>query len=129
MAQYPTLSSLATQGTPEAVTTLWSGLGYYSRGARLLAAAQQVQSQLGGSLPSTAAELAKLPGIGPYTAGAIASIAFGESVPVVDGNVQRVLARVLGWHGSAKGKGGDVYWKWAKECIEGETGKKGGQRL
>ena len=74
---------------------LWEGLGYYSRARNLQKAARRIMSEYGGELPRTAAELKKLPGIGDYTAGAVASIAFGEPEPAVDGNVLRVLARVL----------------------------------
>ncbi len=74
---------------------LWEGLGYYSRARNLKKAAQLVMQDYGGELPRTAAELRKLPGIGDYTAGAIASIACGEPEPAVDGNVLRVLSRLL----------------------------------
>ena len=75
----------------------WEGLGYYSRARNLQAAAQQVVARHAAQLPRTASALATLPGIGPYTAAAIASICFGEHVPVVDGNVARVFSRYLGW--------------------------------
>lgn len=75
---------------------LWEGLGYYSRARNLKKAAQTVCEQYGGTLPDTAAELRKLPGIGDYTAGAIASIAFHKPEPAVDGNVLRVLSRLSG---------------------------------
>ena len=78
---------------------LWEGLGYYSRARNLQKAARQVVELYGGSMPDTYEELRKLPGIGEYTAGAIASIAFGIPVPAVDGNVLRVLARVGGSYG------------------------------
>jgi A/G-specific adenine glycosylase len=73
---------------------LWQGLGYYSRARNMQKTALIIQEKYGGKLPKTASALIKLPGIGPYTAGAIASIAFGEAVPAVDGNVLRVLARL-----------------------------------
>lgn len=75
---------------------LWEGLGYYSRARNLLKCARMVCEHYGGRFPQTAAELRKLPGIGEYTAGAVASIAFDERVAAVDGNVERVLSRVLG---------------------------------
>ena len=75
---------------------LWEGLGYYSRARNLQKAARVVVEQYGGVMPRTYEELLKLPGIGEYTAGAIASIAYGVRVPAVDGNVLRVLARVSG---------------------------------
>ena len=74
----------------------WSGLGYYSRARMLHRAAQFIVTERRGSLPASAAELRTLPGIGEYTAAAIASIAFGESVAVVDGNVERVVLRLTG---------------------------------
>ncbi len=79
----------------ERLMKLWEGLGYYSRARNLKKAAIAVMEKHGGQLPATAEELRRLPGIGPYTAGAIASIAFGQSEPAVDGNVLRVLSRIL----------------------------------
>ena len=96
MARFPDIAALAT-ASQEEVLKLWEGLGYYSRARALHRAAQQVQAQHGGQLPADVAALQALPGIGPYTAGAIASLAFGIPVPAVDGNVRRVLARVLAW--------------------------------
>ena len=74
----------------------WSGLGYYRRARMLHAAAKVVARERGGRFPETAEALRELPGIGRYTSAAIASIAFGEAVAVVDGNVERVLQRVAG---------------------------------
>ncbi len=73
---------------------LWEGLGYYSRARNLKKAAALILSEYGGCLPQTAAELKKIPGIGDYTAGAVASIAFGQPEPAVDGNVLRVVSRI-----------------------------------
>ena len=78
----------------EKLMKLWEGLGYYSRARNLQKAARVVVENYGGVMPNTYEELLKLPGIGEYTAGAIASIAYGERVPAIDGNVLRVLARV-----------------------------------
>jgi A/G-specific adenine glycosylase len=89
--RFPTVEALAAAGEEE-VLTLWSGLGYYSRARNLLRAAQSIAAV--GAFPSRYAELRALPGIGDYTAAAVASIAFGEAVAVVDGNVLRVVARV-----------------------------------
>ena len=92
---FPTIVALAL--APEAaVLAAWSGLGYYRRARMLHKAAQFVVEELSGKIPQTAAELRTLPGIGEYTCAAIASIAFGESIAVVDGNVERVLSRVTG---------------------------------
>ena len=94
--RFPTLLSLALAGEEE-VLAEWSGLGYYRRARMLHKAAQFVANQLKGNLPATSEELRSLPGVGAYTAAAIASIAFGEPVAVVDGNVERVLCRMAGW--------------------------------
>ena len=95
MQRFPTLQALAAAEESE-VLALWSGLGYYRRARMLLRGAQFVERELHGTLPQTAEELRSLPGVGSYTSAAIASIAFGECVAVVDGNVERVLLRVLG---------------------------------
>jgi A/G-specific adenine glycosylase len=95
LRRFPTIVSLAL-ATEADVLAAWSGLGYYRRARMLHKAAQFIVEERGGSLPHTAAELRTLPGIGEYTCAAIASIAFGESIPVVDGNVERVLLRLTG---------------------------------
>lgn len=95
MAAFPTVSALAAASLDD-VLAAWSGLGYYSRARNLWSGAKAIGTDFGGALPNTAAELRAVPGIGPYTAGAVASIAFGERAPLVDGNVARVLARVYG---------------------------------
>jgi len=108
MARFPTLVSLAL-AEEQKVLALWSGLGYYRRARMLHKAAQFVSSHFGGNLPERAEQLRVLPGIGGYTAAAIASIAHGERVAVVDGNVERVLCRVAGWEaGSRKGGGAQL---------------------
>ena len=91
LARFPDVRALAAAPLP-AVLKLWEGLGYYSRARNLHAAAKRVAEA--GAFPRDAAGWAELPGVGPYTAAAIASICFGEPVPVVDGNVARVLARL-----------------------------------
>lgn len=78
------------------VLKLWEGLGYYGRARNLRRAARRIVAEYGGDFPATAAGWLELPGVGRYTSGAIASIAFGEAAPVLDGNVKRVLARVFG---------------------------------
>ncbi|XP_072505342.1 adenine DNA glycosylase isoform X2 [Notamacropus eugenii] len=94
MQKWPALQDLAGASLEE-VNQLWAGLGYYSRGRRLQEGAHKVVEELGGHIPRTADMLQKLlPGVGRYTAGAIASIAFGQVTGVVDGNVTRVLCRV-----------------------------------
>src|ERR1017187_7929922 len=105
MARFPTLVSLALAPEQE-VLALWSGLGYYRRARMLHKAAQFVADHHQGNLPVTAEELRTLPGIGVYTAAAIASIAHGEPVAVVDGNVERVLCRLAGWGAGSRSGGG-----------------------
>jgi len=92
---FPDVTSLANAGDNR-VLRLWQGLGYYSRARNLHAAAKKVKYELGGNFPNSYEELKKLPGVGTYTAAAIASMAFLEPVAVLDGNVFRVLARVFG---------------------------------
>jgi A/G-specific adenine glycosylase len=96
MERFPTLAALAEASEGE-VLACWSGLGYYRRARMLHRAARFVAQELKGKLPATAVELRALPGIGEYTGAAIASIAFGEPVACIDGNVARVLTRVNGW--------------------------------
>jgi A/G-specific adenine glycosylase len=96
LRQFSTVRALAA-AKQETVLAAWSGLGYYRRARAMHAAAQAMVDEHGGELPRTAAVLRNLPGFGPYTAAAVASIAFGEPVAVVDGNVERVLSRLLAW--------------------------------
>ncbi len=94
--EFPSIRSLAQAGE-EPVLKLWAGLGYYRRARNLMAAAKIIVEKHGGAIPQNYDALLDLPGIGPYMAGAIMSIAFNQSYPVVDGNVRRVLSRVYGW--------------------------------
>ncbi len=96
MERFPNVEALAAAPEQE-VLALWSGLGYYRRARMLHKAAQLLAENYVGKLPGTAIELRKLPGIGTYTSAAIASIAYGEPVAVVDGNVERVICRLAGW--------------------------------
>lgn len=94
MERFPTISDLAAAPQAE-VLAMWSGLGYYARARNLHAAAKAVAERHGGVFPSAPDDIAALPGIGPYTAGAIRSIAFGQQAPILDGNVFRVISRIL----------------------------------
>jgi A/G-specific adenine glycosylase len=102
VAAFPTVQSLAAASEAE-VLALWSGLGYYRRARMLHRAAKMVVETLAGAMPRTGEGLRALPGVGAYTAAAVASIAFDEPVAVVDGNVERVLARVAGWSAAEAG--------------------------
>ena len=94
LARFPTVAALAAAPLGD-VLKQWEGLGYYSRARHLHAAAQRIVADHGGRLPDTLEELLRLPGVGRYTAGAVASIAFGVRAPVLDGNVVRVLSRLF----------------------------------
>ena len=94
LARWPTVTALAVAPRDD-VLAAWAGLGYYSRARNLHKCAIAVAEGLGGRFPTTAAELQKLPGIGPYTAAAVAAIAFREPATPVDGNVERVVARLF----------------------------------
>jgi A/G-specific adenine glycosylase len=105
LRRFPTIVALALASEDEVLAT-WSGLGYYRRARMLHRAAQFIVRERGGVLPRKSTELRTLPGVGEYTCAAIASIAFGESIAVVDGNVERVLLRITGraQSGTAAGK-------------------------
>ncbi|MEZ4224876.1 MAG: A/G-specific adenine glycosylase [Polyangiaceae bacterium] len=94
MKRFPSVHALARASEAD-VLHAWQGLGYYSRARNLQRGAVWLLRENHGRLPESAEQLRRLPGVGPYTAGAIASIAFGERTPVVDGNVSRVLARIF----------------------------------
>ncbi len=94
MKDYPTIEALANAPI-EKILKSWEGLGYYNRARKLHEGAKQVMNEYDGRLPQTVEELEKISGIGPYTAGAIASIAFGKEACAVDGNVLRVVSRLL----------------------------------
>ena len=95
LRRYPDLASLA-RATPHGVREAWDGLGYYRRAANLHRLARQVVKHHAGAIPSDPAALEDLPGVGPYTAGAISTFAFEQPVPAVDTNAARVLKRVFG---------------------------------
>ncbi|EFL87109.2 A/G-specific adenine glycosylase [Desulfovibrio sp. 3_1_syn3] len=101
MARFPDVAALAA-ASEEEVLRLWEGLGYYSRARHVLAAARLIMEKHKGVFPSGLEDIRALPGVGPYTAGAVASIAFGEKLPCVDANVERVVARVFDLDGPVK---------------------------
>lgn len=118
MEALPTVQDLAN--APEArILKLWAGLGYYSRARNLRSAAQQIVTHHQGHFPSDVAGLLELPGIGRYTAGAIASIAFSQPAPLLDGNVIRVLTRWHSWAGDPRGKDlNTTLWRWAEALVQ-----------
>ena len=111
LRRFPTVKKLAA-AREASVLAAWSGLGYYRRARMLHAAAKVVVREYGGKFPATAEAWRALPGVGRYTAAAIASIAFDEPVAVVDGNVERVLQRVSG-----KRLAGEELWKAAERLC------------
>ncbi len=115
--RYPTIAALA-RSSEDDVLALWSGLGYYSRARALRQGAIEIKARHAGRMPSSVAELMLLPGIGRYTAGAIASLAFGRETPVVDGNVRRVLSRLFAIRST--GAAADrAYWDIAGKLVKG----------
>jgi A/G-specific adenine glycosylase len=117
MRRYPSIRTLA-RSEEQDVLALWEGLGYYGRARNLRRAAQVIMKEYGGRLPSTVEELRRLPGIGSYTAGAIASVAFGVDAAAVDGNAARVLARVFDVsERAASASAQRLFWRLAAEHL------------
>lgn len=117
LERFPDLHALADAPEQE-VLRLWEGLGYYSRARNLHRAARQVVADYGGRLPGDVERLEKLPGIGRYTAGAIASIAFGQDQPALDGNIRRILARLFNMDLPARSpKGEKRLWELARQEL------------
>ncbi len=115
LQRHPTIESLAS-ASPGAVRESWEGLGYYRRAANLQRLAQAVMQELGGRIPSDPEKLRRLPGVGRYTAGAIASFAFERSTAAVDTNVARVLQRVF--HPRLQGpRASRTLWNTAEQIV------------
>ncbi len=116
MQRFPDVFALAVASEDE-VLAIWQGLGYYSRCRQLHAGAKQIAAQ---GFPTSSEGWRAVPGVGPYTAGAVASIAFGAPVPVVDGNIERVFARVA----ACEASGAELKrraWTWAENCVDRES--------
>jgi A/G-specific adenine glycosylase len=128
MTRFPTVQDLSNASL-EDINAIWAGLGYYRRAQLLHKAAQVIVTQHNGIIPSNVKELMQLPGIGRYTAGAIASIAYGQSVPVVDGNVCRVLSRLRGIAQTIKAVNmKDKYaWDLAEQIVTAGSGAYAGE--
>ncbi|MCC6509950.1 MAG: A/G-specific adenine glycosylase [Pirellulaceae bacterium] len=125
MQRFPTVESLA-RATEEEVLAMWAGLGYYRRARQLHAAAQQIVQQHAGQFPTSLEELQQLPGIGRYTAGAIASFAWGHAAPIVEANTERLYSRLLklelpGTDSAAK----TLLWSFAQWQLESGTRPRG----
>ncbi len=117
MERFPSLDALA-QASEQDVLKVWEGLGYYSRARHLHQAAWLVMEKYGGQLPASRQELEKLPGIGAYTAGAVASIAFGQDEATLDGNIRRVLSRLFAMRLPARSPEGErQLWQLARKHL------------
>jgi A/G-specific adenine glycosylase len=129
MQRFPSVKALAAAEDAD-VLHAWQGLGYYSRARRLLAGARAVAERHDGKLPRNVEALLALPGIGPYSAGAIASIAFGLPEPIVDGNVIRVLCRIFALAGDpAKAPLKQHLWQLARELVPADQPSEFNQSL
>ena len=132
LQELPNIAALAA-APPEKIHKLWEGLGYYTRVRNLQQAAQVIVAQHGGVFPARYEDILALPGIGPYTAGAVGSIAFNQPVPILDGNVIRVLTRLFGIAGNPKDKATNAQlWELAGQLVQAAQdlpGAKDGDRL
>lgn len=117
LARFPTIEALA-RAREHDVLRLWEGLGYYSRARNLHLAARKVVDELGGTIPHEIDELVSLPGIGRYTAGAIASLAYDQPAPIVEANTLRVYARLLAFDGDVHSTAGrNTIWNFAEQAV------------
>jgi len=117
LAQFPTIKALAN-ADEAAVLRQWEGLGYYSRARNLRKAAQKIVTSYGGQLPPAASELEKLPGIGRYTAGAIASFAYDQPAAIVEANTERLYCRLLGFGDDPRTTSGrKTLWEFAARLV------------
>lgn len=127
LRELPDIAVLAA-APPEKIHKLWEGLGYYTRVRNLQKAAQVIVAQHGGVFPSRYEDILALPGIGPYTAGAVGSIAFNQPVPILDGNVIRVLTRLFGIAGNPKDKATNTQlWELAGQLVQAAQGLPGAE--
>jgi A/G-specific adenine glycosylase len=123
LARFPDFASLARAGESE-VLHAWQGLGYYARARNLHAAARAVVEKFGGNLPRGIEEIAQLPGVGRYTAGAVASFAFDQPEPIVDANIARVLARLTNWQTPIDTAAGREHlWTTAAQLLPRQRGR------
>ena len=128
LRELPDIAALAA-APADKIHKLWEGLGYYTRVRNLQKAAQVIVAEHGGVFPSRYEDILALPGIGPYTAGAVGSIAFNQPVPILDGNVIRVLTRLFGIAGNPKDKATNgQLWELAGQLVRA-AGAKDGDRL
>ncbi len=117
LERFSTIQSLAAAPEDE-VLALWAGLGYYSRARNLLRTARLIATEHGGEFPSDPQQLVRLPGIGRYTAGAMASVAFGKKAAVLDGNIRRVFSRILAFDGHWDSQSTDRLWLTLEDLVD-----------
>ncbi len=123
LARFPDFQTLAA-ASQAAVLHVWQGLGYYSRARNLHRAAQQVVARHGGTLPDDLAAIAALPGVGRYTAGAVASFAFDRATPIIDANIARVLARLIDLREPIDtARGSEILWQTADALLPTSGGR------
>ncbi len=123
LARFPDVASLAA-ASPDDVLSLWEGLGYYARARNLHRAARIVVDEHGGKLPDTAEGLARLPGVGRSTAGAVAAIAFGRDEPILDANARRVVARLFAVRGDLRTAAAEErLWELSARMVRKGTGR------
>ncbi|RUO40652.1 A/G-specific adenine glycosylase [Pseudidiomarina aestuarii] len=129
MQNFPTVEALA-QATEDQVLNCWQGLGYYSRARNLRRAALYITAELAGQIPADIEELRKIPGIGPYTAGAILSFAFNQRGVIVDGNVKRLFARYFGIRGAVNSTAfSKTVWAYAEAVTPTQDNRRFAQGL
>lgn len=118
IAEFPDIESMA-RAPEDKILRAWEGLGYYNRVRHLQRAARAVLEDFGGRFPPDASHLEKLPGVGRYTAGAVSSFAFNQAAPIVDGNIARVLSRLLDSHTAIdSSEGQKMIWKTAATLLD-----------
>ena len=123
LVRFPDFNALAAASEAD-VLHVWQGLGYYARARNLHRAAQEVAANYGGKLPDDLAAIAALPGVGRYTAGAVASFAFDRATPIIDANIARVLARLLNLQEPIDTtRGSEILWKTAEELLPARGGR------
>ncbi len=123
MEKFPDWASLAMAEEPEVLKS-WEGLGYYNRARNLQKTAGIIVEKFGGQFPETYEEVLSLPGVGRYTAGAVLSFAFGKSIPIVDGNIIRVLSRIMAFHEPVNiPSSAATLWKWAESLTPGKNAR------
>lgn len=123
LVRFPDFTALASASEAD-VLHVWQGLGYYARARNLHRAAQHVAEQHGGKLPDDLTAIAALPGVGRYTAGAVATFAFDRATPIIDANIARVIARLINLQEPIDTKRGiEILWQTAEELLPAKSGR------